>query len=90
MNKADIVNAVNEKIGGTKKTAEEVVELVFGSITDELIKGGEVSISGFGIFAAKQRAARKARNPRTGEIVDVPAMKVPKFRASKTLKDAVK
>lgn len=90
MNKADIVSVVNEKIGGTKKGAEEVVELVFNSITDELKKGGEVSISGFGIFAAKQRAARKARNPRTGDIVDVPAMKVPKFRASKTLKDAVR
>jgi len=90
MNKANIVDAVNEKLGGTKKSAEEVVDLVFDSIAEELKKGGEVSVSGFGIFAAKQRAARQARNPRTGEMVNVPAMKVPKFRASKTLKDAVK
>jgi DNA-binding protein HU-beta len=53
-------------------------------------KGEEVSIAGLGIFAVKTRAARTARNPRTGETVQVPSMKVPKFRAAKALKDAVK
>jgi len=90
MNKASLTEAVHNKIGGTKKAADEVVDMIFDSIAGELKKGGEVSISGFGIFMAKERAARTARNPRTGETVNVPAMKVPKFRASKTLKDAVK
>lgn len=90
MNKASIVEAVHAKLGGTKVQAEEIVDMVFGSIIDSLKKGEEVSIAGFGIFAVKARAARQARNPRTGEMVDVPATKVPKFRAAKALKDAVK
>lgn len=90
MNKADLVEAVHGVIGGTKKMAEDVVEKMVSSIIDTLKKGGEVSISGFGIFAVKPRAAREARNPKTGETVHVPATKVPKFRAAKALKDAVK
>ncbi len=90
MNKADLANAVHEKLGGTKVQAEEVVETIISEIVGSLKKGQEVSIAGLGIFSAKTRAARTARNPRTGETVNVPAMKVPKFRASKALKDAVK
>lgn len=90
MNKASLAEAVYNKIGGTKKAADEVVDMIFDSIAGEMKKGGEVSIAGFGIFIAKERKARTARNPRTGETVNVPAMKVPKFRASKNLKDAVK
>ncbi len=90
MNKSDLVNAVHEKLGGTKVQAEEVVETIISEIVGYLKKGQEVSIAGLGIFATKTRAARTARNPRTGEAVNVPAMKVPKFRASKALKDAVK
>ena len=90
MNKADLANAVHEKIGGTKVLAEEVIEIVINRIVDTLKSGCEVSIAGLGIFSTKQRAARTARNPRTGESVQVPAMKVPKFRAAKALKDAVK
>ncbi len=90
MNKLGIVDIVHEKLGGTKVAAEEIVDLVFDSITNNLKKGEEVSIAGFGIFTVKQRAARQARNPRTGEMVNVAAMKVPKFRAGKALKDAVK
>ncbi|MBX4198563.1 HU family DNA-binding protein [Candidatus Parcubacteria bacterium] len=90
MNKANIVDAVHEKLGGTKVQAEQAVETVIESIIMSLKKGEEVSIAGLGIFSAKQRQARKARNPRTGEMVDVPAMRVPKFRAAKALKDAVK
>jgi DNA-binding protein HU-beta len=63
---------------------------VITSIVKTLKKGDEVSIAGLGIFSTKTRAARTARNPRTGESVSVPAMKVPKFRAAKALKDAVK
>ncbi len=90
MNKLGIVDAVHTKLGGTKVAAEEIVDLVFDSITNSLKQGEEVSIAGFGIFTVKQRAARQARNPRTGEMVNVAAMKVPKFRAGKALKDTVK
>lgn len=90
MNKASLVEKVHEIIGGTKVQAEQVVDSIFGSITDTIKGGEEVSIAGFGIFSAKERAARTARNPRTGEAITVPAMRVPKFRAAKALKDAVK
>ncbi|PJC25179.1 MAG: DNA-binding protein HU [Candidatus Tagabacteria bacterium CG_4_9_14_0_2_um_filter_41_11] len=90
MNKLGIVDVVHEKLGGTKVAAEEIVDLVFDSITNSLKKEEEVSIAGFGIFTVKHRAARQARNPRTGEMVNVAAMKVPKFRAGKVLKDIVK
>ena len=90
MNKADLANAVHSKIGGTKVQAEEVVETIISEIVGTLKKGGEVSIAGLGIFSTKTRAARMARNPRTGESVSVPSMRVPKFRAAKALKEAVK
>lgn len=90
MNKANIVDAVHGKLGGTKVAAEEIVDMIFDAVVGSLKKGEEVSIAGFGIFSVKARAARQARNPRTGEMVDVPATKVPKFRAAKALKEAVK
>ncbi len=90
MNKASLVEKVQSVLGGTKADAERAVEALFDSITAELKKGGEVSVAGFGIFSVKKRAARTARNPRTGESVKVPAMNVPKFRAAKALKDSVK
>lgn len=90
MNKQDLVNTIHEKLGGTKVQAEEVLETIISSIVKTLKSGGEVSIAGLGIFSTKTRAARTARNPRTGETVNVPAMKVPKFRAAKALKDSVK
>ena len=90
MNKAEIVEAVNAKLGTTKVQAEQIVDTVIDSIINTLKKGEEVSIAGLGIFSAKMRAARQARNPRTGEAISVPAMRVPKFRAAKALKDAVK
>lgn len=90
MNKQAIVEAIHQKIGGTKVQSEQAVETVIESITNSLKNGEEVSIAGLGIFSAKQRAARQARNPRTGETIQVAAMKVPKFRAAKALKDAVK
>lgn len=90
MNKQGIAEAVQAVLGGTKVQAEQVVETVLETIIKSLKKGEEVSIAGLGIFAVKQRAARTARNPRTGETIKVAAMKVPKFRAAKALKDAVK
>ena len=90
MNKQAIIEAVHETLDGTKVQAEKVVDTIFDSIISTLKKGEDVSIAGFGIFSAKMRAARTARNPRTGEPIQVPAMRVPKFRASKSLKDTVK
>ena len=90
MNKAALVDKVNDVLGTTKVQAEQVVDTVFDSIIASLKKGDEVSVAGFGIFSTKKRAARSARNPRTGEMVKVAAMNVPKFRAAKALKDAVK
>lgn len=90
MNKQSIVDAVSEKIGMTKSQSEQAVDCVIESIVATLKKGDEVSIAGLGIFATKTRAAREARNPRTGEKIKVPSMRVPKFRPAKALKDAVK
>ncbi|OGD67343.1 DNA-binding protein HU [Candidatus Campbellbacteria bacterium RIFOXYC2_FULL_35_25] len=90
MNKQAIVEVLSEKLGTTKAEAERAVETVFDTIAGSLIKGEDVSVAGFGIFSAKMRAARTARNPRTGEAIQVAAMKVPKFKAGKALKDAVR
>lgn len=90
MNKQSIVEKVHEKIGGTKVSAELAVDTMVDTIVSGLKSGNEVSIAGLGIFSAKTRAARTARNPRTGASIQVPAMRVPKFRAAKALKDAVK
>ena len=89
MNKAALVEKVNGVLGTTKVQAEQVVDTVFDNIIASLKGGEEVSVAGFGIFSAKQRAARTARNPRTGEMVKVAAMKVAKFRAAKALKESI-
>lgn len=90
MNKKAVAEAVQEVIGGSQAQAEQAVEAVIAAIKNGLTEGDEVSLAGLGIFSAKLRAARKARNPRTGEMVDVPEMRVPKFRAAKALKDTVR
>ena len=90
MNKADIINKVHETVGGTRADAERAVETMIDSIVNSLKSGNEVSVAGLGIFSAKTRNARTGRNPRTGETIEIPAMRVPKFRAAKALKDAVK
>lgn len=89
MNKAALVEVVNEVLGTTKVQAEEVVETILSSIIKTLQKGDEVAIAGLGKFSVKLRAAREARNPKTGETVKVKAKNVPKFTAAKALKDAV-
>lgn len=90
MNKNALVEMIHSKIGGTKVQAEEVMESLLDSIISTLKSGGEVSIAGLGIFSVKDRPARMARNPKTGEAVHVAATRVPKFRPAKGLKDAVK
>ena len=89
MNKTELVAAVAEKSGLTKKDAERVVSATFETITAQLMKGEKVQISGFGIFEVKAREARVGRNPRTKEAIEIPASNVPAFKASKTLKDTV-
>lgn len=90
MNKASLIDVVHEVVGDTKTKAEKVVETIIETITSTLKKGDEVAIAGLGTFVVKQRAARLARNPKTGETVKVAAVKVPKFKPAKALKDAVK
>ena len=91
MNKAQLVDAVHEMhtqkgMETSKKHAEEIVDFVFDTITKVLKKGDEVAISGFGVFAIKRSAARTARNPRTGEVVQVAAANKPKFRAAPAIR----
>ncbi len=86
----DLVDRVQAVLGGTKADAERAVESIIAAVTDYLKKGEEVSIAGLGIFEARTRAGRIGRNPRTGATIQIKAMRVPKFRASKTLKDALK
>jgi len=90
MNKQNIIEAVHAKLGGTKTQSEEAVDTVVSTIVEALKREEEVSIAGLGIFSTKHRNARQARNPRTGEAIQVPAMRVPKFRPAKSLKEAVK
>lgn len=90
MNKTELASAVAKSIHVTKKVAEEAIDAVFETITDALAKGEKVRISGFGVFETVERAARKGRNPQTGEEIDIPATVTPKFKAGKALKEAVK
>ncbi len=90
MNKAALADKVHDVLGSTKADAERAVEAMIDGIVSSLAAGEEVSIAGLGIFEAKMRAARTGRNPRTGEAIEIKAMRVPKFRAAKALKDAVK
>ena len=89
MNKNDLIAVVADSAGLTKADAARAVYSVFDSISDTLAKGTEVRLVGFGTFSVANRAASKGRNPRTGEPINIPASKQPKFKAGKALKDAV-
>ena len=89
MNKTELIAAVAEKTGLTKKDAERVVNATFEAVTASLVKGEKVSVSGFGNFEVKTREARVGRNPRTKETIQIPASKAPVFKASSALKGAV-
>lgn len=88
MNKTELVNAVAAS-GITKADAVKAVESIFEAITDALKSGDDVRLIGFGTFAVAERKASTGRNPRTGEEIQIPASKQPKFKAGKSLKDAV-
>ncbi|MBR7073934.1 MAG: HU family DNA-binding protein [Oscillospiraceae bacterium] len=89
MNKAELVAAVAEKTGLSKKDSEKAVNAAFDAISAELVEGGKVQLVGFGSFETKTRNARVGRNPRTKEEIEIPASRVPAFKAGKALKDAV-
>ncbi|MBQ8797759.1 MAG: HU family DNA-binding protein [Oscillospiraceae bacterium] len=89
MNKTELIAAVAEKTGMTKKDAERVINATVETITASLAKGEKVAVSGFGNFEVKAREARVGRNPRTKETIQIPATKLPAFKAAKALKDAV-
>lgn len=86
MTKADIVEKVYQKIGFSKKEASELVELVFTSLKDVLVKGDKVKISGFGNFVVREKNERVGRNPQTGEQIKISARRVLTFRPSQVLK----
>ena len=89
MNKAELVTHVATEASVTRATAERLVGAVFSAIADALAREEPVAIAGFGTFATRSRAARRTRNPRTGEPVAVPASTVPSFKAAKALREAV-
>jgi len=89
MNKAELISSVAEKTMLTKKDAEKAVTAVLDSIVEALSKNDKVQLVGFGTFEIRERAARKGRNPQTGEEINIAAAKVPVFKAGKALRDAV-
>ena len=89
MNKAELVAAVAEKSGLSKKDSEKAVNAAFETISAALVKGDKVQLVGFGSFETKERNARIGRNPRTKEEIQIPASRVPTFKAGKALKDVV-
>ena len=89
MNKTELIAEVAKKCGISKKDAEKAVTTTFDTIADALSQGDKVQLVGFGSFETKQRVARMGRNPKTKEPIEIPASKVPVFKAGKALKDEV-
>ena len=89
MNKTELVAAIAEKAGLTKKDAEQVLTATFEVISEAMAKGEKVQVANFGSFEVKTRDARTCRNPKTGEAVEVAASRVPAFKAGKALKEKV-
>lgn len=89
MNKTELISAVAEKSGVSKKDADKIVNATFDAIKEALAKGDKVALVGFGNFEVKERAAREGKNPQTGEKIKIAACKVPGFKAGKALKEAV-
>lgn len=89
MNKTELINAISEKAGLSKKDSEKALSATVDAITDALVAGDKVQLVGFGAFEVKSRAARTGRNPKTKEAITIPASKTPQFKAGKALKDAV-
>lgn len=89
MNKTELIAEVASQAGLSKKDAEKAVAAVLDTLTAAMVKGDKVQLVGFGSFETRSRNARTGRNPRTKQIINIPACKVPVFKAGKALKDAV-
>ena len=89
MNKTELVVAMAEKSGLTKKDSEKALKAFIDAVSEELVKDGKVQLVGFGTFEVSKRPARKGRNPQTKKEITIAASKAPKFKAGKALKDAV-
>ena len=89
MNKTELVAAIAEETGLKKDEADKVLTAFKEIVTEELAKGEKIQLVGFGTFEVAERAAREGRNPKTKEVMPIPASKAPKFKAGKALKDAV-
>ena len=90
MNKTELVAAMAKETNLSKKDVEAVLKSFVDVVSGELKKGEKVQLVGFGTFEVRERAAKQGRNPRTGEAMEIPASKLPAFRAGQALKDAVK
>jgi DNA-binding protein HU-beta len=89
MNKADLVNSLAENTGMTKTKSNEVIDVIVSTISEALKSGDKVTLVGFGTFTTTQRDARKGRNPKTGEVIEIPAKRVAKFKAGADLTKSV-
>lgn len=89
MTKSDLIEALSAKAELTRPRAEELVDYLINNVSDALKRGEKVNISGFGSFTVSMRKARTGRNPKTGEPIEIPASRSAKFKAGKTLKQAL-
>ena len=89
MNKAELVEEVSGEVGLSKRETQKVVDAIIRTIGDTLAAGEKVTLVGFGTFGVRQRMARRGRNPQTGATLQIPAKRVPKFAAGKTLKEKI-
>lgn len=89
MTKADIVNALFEKVGLPKKEAQDVIELILNTMKETFVQGESIKISGFGTFNVRSKASRKGRNPKTGTEIEITPRKVVTFRPSNQLKEFI-
>lgn len=90
MTQQKLIETLSEKTGYSQKETRKFIDAMVGVITDSVRKGEKVAITGFGTFDLGKRASRRGRNPQTGEIIHIPEMKMPRFRAGKSLKESVR
>jgi DNA-binding protein HU-beta len=90
MTKSDLIDKVATEAKIPRAAAERALNSFTASVTEVLKQGGKITLPGFGTFLTSNRSARKGRNPRTGQEIDIPAVRIPKFKAGKGLKDAIR
>ena len=90
MNKADLIEEAGSETGLTKRVSREVVDATASVITDALAREEKVTLVGFGSFQVMERKTRRGRNPQTGQVIQIPAKKIPRFRPGKSLREAVR